>query len=81
LERVFEEVFEVSSEDSIQRFWGRSYMVCNWKFFFQNPTRDTMKKILKHLILWTMKHDPPRGEKDRIALHIQSIGVLSGVKL
>ncbi|MEA4820929.1 MAG: hypothetical protein VB122_01650 [Erysipelotrichales bacterium] len=32
----------------------------------------TIKKILMHLDLWNMNHDPPSGEKDRIAIHIQS---------
>jgi hypothetical protein len=31
----------------------------------------TIKKILMHLNLWTMNHDPPPEEKDRIAIHIQ----------
>ena len=31
----------------------------------------TIKKILMHLDLWTMNHDPPSVEKDRIAMHIQ----------
>ena len=31
----------------------------------------TIKKILMHLDLWTMNHDPPLGEKDRISMHIQ----------
>ena len=31
----------------------------------------TIKKILMHLGLWTMNHDPPSGEKDRIVMHIQ----------
>ena len=32
----------------------------------------TIKKILMHLGLWMhLNHDPPSGENDRIALHIQ----------
>ena len=31
-----------------------------------------IKKILMHLDLWTMNHDPPSEGKDRIAIHIQS---------
>ena len=30
-----------------------------------------IKKILMHLNLWTMNHDPPPREKDLIAIHIQ----------
>lgn len=32
----------------------------------------TIKKILMHLDLWNMNHDPPSGQKDRFAIHIQS---------
>ena len=32
----------------------------------------TIKKILMHLDLWNMNHDPPSGEKDRIAINIHS---------
>jgi len=41
--------------------------------FIEDDT--TIKKILMHLDLWTMNHDPPPGGKNRIAIHI---GVLNG---